>query len=214
MNTRLLEMLELQNSLNASVNPAWLNCEDQDWLLAAMMEGCEMIDHYGWKWWKKQDRNMDQVRMELVDIWHFIMSQEMRYSYIMSGNERDSIAMSLIQFDSEISVGFETIQPFITNAKQLVGQCATGKNPRSAFNQLLVNVGLNFDDLYVWYIGKNVLKGFRQANGYKEGTYVKTWHGREDNEHLVDFLHSVGNDPDNLVSRIQCYLATVYGGVE
>ncbi len=27
---------------------------------------------------------------------------------------------------------------------------------------------------------------FRQDNGYKQGTYIKEWAGREDNEHLVE----------------------------
>jgi hypothetical protein len=35
-------------------------------------------------------------------------------------------------------------------------------------------------------VGKNVLNFFRQDHGYKEGTYIKVWGGREDNEHLVE----------------------------
>lgn len=31
---------------------------------------------------------------------------------------------------------------------------------------------------------------FRQDNGYKDGSYIKVWDGREDNEHLVDVLAS------------------------
>ncbi len=29
---------------------------------------------------------------------------------------------------------------------------------------------------------------FRQDNGYKDGSYIKQWQGREDNEHLVEIL--------------------------
>ncbi|MED5520192.1 MAG: dUTP diphosphatase, partial [Pseudomonadota bacterium] len=32
---------------------------------------------------------------------------------------------------------------------------------------------------------------FRQDNGYKEGTYVKVWEGREDNEHLVEVMDAL-----------------------
>lgn len=32
---------------------------------------------------------------------------------------------------------------------------------------------------------------FRQDNGYKEGTYIKTWSGREDNEHLVEIMEKL-----------------------
>ena len=33
-----------------------------------------------------------------------------------------------------------------------------------------------------------MLNIFRQDNGYKDGSYEKTWGGREDNEHLADIL--------------------------
>jgi hypothetical protein len=42
--------------------------------------------------------------------------------------------------------------------------------------------------LFSQYVGKNILNFFRQDHGYKEGTYIKEWHGKEDNEHLVDVL--------------------------
>ena len=31
-----------------------------------------------------------------------------------------------------------------------------------------------------------MLNFFRQDQGYKDGSYLKTWDGREDNEHLVE----------------------------
>ena len=50
---------------------------------------------------------------------------------------------------------------------------------------------MSLDDLYVAYVGKNVLNFFRQDNGYKEGTYIKNWAGREDNEHLVELVQQL-----------------------
>ena len=54
-----------------------------------------------------------------------------------------------------------------------------------AFHDLMVAADMSFDELYVGYIGKNVLNFFRQDHGYKDGTYIKVWNGKEDNEHLV-----------------------------
>ena len=34
-------------------------------------ECSELLDHYGWKWWKHQATDLDQVKLEIVDIWHF-----------------------------------------------------------------------------------------------------------------------------------------------
>ena len=38
----------------------------------------ELLDHFGWKWWKLQPGDLDQVRLELVDIWHFGLSDLLR----------------------------------------------------------------------------------------------------------------------------------------
>jgi hypothetical protein len=53
------------------------------------------------------------------------------------------------------------------------------------------SVDMSFEDLFLWYIGKNALNAFRQKNGYKQGTYIKVWSGREDNEYLTDYLSIV-----------------------
>ena len=37
---------------------------------------------------------------------------------------------------------------------------------------------MTYDELFSLYIGKNVLNGFRQNNGYKSGEYRKLWQGR------------------------------------
>ena len=51
-------------------------------------------------------------------------------------------------------------------------------------------------------IGKNVLNFFRQDNGYKDGTYVKTWNGREDNEHLVDLVSPLDSDAADFADQV------------
>ena len=51
---------------------------------------------------------------------------------------------------------------------------------------------------YSLYIGKNVLNGFRQNNGYNSGEYRKLWQGREDNEHLIEVLEELEVAPSEL----------------
>ena len=53
---------------------------------------------------------------------------------------------------------------------------------------MLSDCGMDWTSLFRQYIGKNVLNMFRQDHGYKAGTYIKIWDGREDNEHLVEIL--------------------------
>jgi hypothetical protein len=51
---------------------------------------------------------------------------------------------------------------------------------------------------------------FRQDRGYKEGTYLKHWHGREDNEHLVEVIHRLDADAPDFKDRIYSALSAAY----
>lgn len=44
------------------------------WWLAASMEASEARGHLGYKWWKAQRTDEEQLRMELIDILHFTLS--------------------------------------------------------------------------------------------------------------------------------------------
>src|SRR5688572_7059193 len=66
-------MLTLQGQMNARVNPDWINAA-YPYLRAVVVEGAEAMEHRGWKWWKKQQPDIEQLQMELVDIWHFTLS--------------------------------------------------------------------------------------------------------------------------------------------
>ena len=56
----------------------------------------------------------------------------------------------------------------------------------SVINERLYNK--TAEDLFYYYMGKQALTQFRQANGYKTGDYIKNWAGKEDNEHLTEML--------------------------
>src|SRR5574341_680625 len=76
-NIQLLEQLALQHKMNATVNPDWVRAK-YNWTRAVMVEAVEALDHLGWKWWKaKPVADESQFRLELVDIWHFILSNEL-----------------------------------------------------------------------------------------------------------------------------------------
>ena len=100
-------------------------------------------------------------------------------------------------------------EAFLPLAKQLVGQAAVAQMPYSAFYQLMTSIDFTFADLYKWYIGKNVLNYFRQDHGYKDGSYIKVWQGREDNEYLADALNSLPDD-EKLADNVYQFLKTNY----
>ena len=69
---------------------------------------------------------------------------------------------------------------------------------------------LSADALYRHYVGKNVLNFFRQDHGYQDGTYVKEWQGREDNEHLSELLESLDAATSNFPEALYEALASRY----
>jgi len=206
MKSQLRKMFVMQDKLNAAINANWINDESQDWHCAVLVEGAEMIDHYGWKWWKHQVPDIEQVQLELVDIWHFIMSAQLR-EYPQLDMEQ-AIEQSVEQWFDVLNTPASK-GDFLPLAKALVGQSAQSKIAYQEFSQLMASVDFSFADLYKWYIGKNVLNYFRQDHGYKDGSYIKVWHGREDNEHLADALKAHACD-DQLGDNIYQSLTTAY----
>lgn len=206
---QLNTMLSLQNNMNIKVNPEWLTA-GYGYLRAAMVESVEAIDHHGWKWWKAQDKDLPQLQMELVDIWHFALSA----SIIDYKGDIEATATALAAQLAENSphVQFDG-QPYspasmslLDNLELMTGLCAAKRFSVPLFMQIVTQSEMTGEELYRQYVGKNVLNFFRQDNGYKAGTYVKIWHGREDNAHLVEVLDSLDmNAPD--------YAELVYKGL-
>src|SRR5690606_6642875 len=90
-------MLELQAGMNSKVESEWIAARFP-YLRAVVIEGAEAIEHHGWKWWKKQDRELPQLQMKLVDIWHFLLSELLLK--IIGDHER--AADELLQDNSDV----------------------------------------------------------------------------------------------------------------
>lgn len=178
----LTVMLELQDEMNSRVNADWRQ-QHRAWWRAIWIECAELMDHYGgWKWWKHSERDTEQALLEIVDIWHFGLSIEL---------ERHADAPAAAQ----TIAGLLTEPAMFDDVHQAVEHVARValSEQRMAFGAvpwLLQSVAANFDTLYTQYVGKNMLNLFRQDHGYKQGTYRKSWAGREDNAHLAEILKS------------------------
>ena len=182
MKERLHHMLDLQDRLNRQIDPHWLSA-GRAWYRAIWTEAAELLDHYGWKWWKAQPRDLEQIRLELIDIWHFGLSAELvRHQ----GNAETAAAALLDEMSASPTPEAEAID-FLNEVENIARHALTERRLAMApFLALLAAAGSSFDDLYRIYVGKNVLNRFRQDHGYREGRYIKTWDGREDNEHLAE----------------------------
>ena len=190
-------MLEMQSRMNARVHEQWID-QDFEWYRAVWIECGELMDHVGYKWWKKQVADMEQVRLEVIDIWHFGMSA-------LFGADTDLDALAT-QIAAELaqSQGSEDIR----SATEALAQHAL--ESRAVAVPGVANVmqacERAADALYQHYVGKNVLNFFRQDHGYQDGTYIKQWQDREDNEHLSELLqtldHTAATFPDALYQAL------------
>ncbi len=177
--------------MNAKIDPNWVESR-YPYLLAVVIEGAEAIEHHGWKWWKKQDKDVAQLQMELIDIWHFMLSE-----MLLRNNADEEAAVS--QLLQELAAEAESLRfdgkvyhledmDLLEEIELLIGLSASRRVEVSLFASIIKDCQLGWNSLFAQYVGKNVLNMFRQDHGYKEGSYFKEWAGREDNEHLVEVL--------------------------
>ncbi len=177
---KLQNMAVLQDRHNREVHPEW-RAQGYAYYRAVWIECAELLDHFGWKWWKRQDANLEQVRLEVVDIWHFGLSDLLRAEAV-DGALADRMRLRTAP-SGEGNGGDDLRAAVEALALSTLGRRAFDVD---AFVDLMNAVPMSLDELHDAYIGKNVLNSFRQAHGYRDGSYVKTWGGREDNEHLSE----------------------------
>ncbi|RBQ28718.1 dUTP diphosphatase [Aliarcobacter vitoriensis] len=202
--SKLEEMFLLQKQLNDSTNGNHWELginkfgKEINWLRCIHMEVAELIDSTPWKHWKNinSSPDMNNIHVELVDIWHFLMS------YILQETNVPK-AVSLVNTHCIYEASSEIdIKAVVKEAEKLsyVSLAIDTKNMPSfsgierfieQFFRTCKVAGLSFTWLQKLYIGKNCLNQFRQDNGYKEGTYIKVWNGNEDNVVMVSLLEKM-----------------------
>jgi len=196
---KILLMLQLQAQLNDATNGEdWTkgitkNGKVINWKRCIYMECAEMIDSFSWKHWKSidQEADWDNLQIEVVDVWHFMMSLAIEnYSTNLKGGIEDlAINISSLEAFSKL----ENKNKLFGYQDDVIKKVETIMRASLSLEEVDLDVfvedfftlvtlsGLDLDTLYRLYVGKNILNQFRQDNGYKEGSYVKMWDGTEDN---------------------------------
>ncbi len=205
--SQILSMFALQQQLNDATNgigwEAGVTKQGKpiDWRRCIYLECAELVDSYPWKHWKNIDAAADteNIKIEVVDIWHFVMSEILRLNANSQKLPIEELAYkisSLPSFDilrepaCDISDKYfdqiATIEKFI----KCVFIDESLEEMANLYFYVVFQSGLNLDSLYQLYIGKNILNQFRQDHGYKDGSYIKVWNGQEDNVVLQSILAS------------------------
>lgn len=228
---KILLMLQLQNQLNDATNGEdWTNGMTKNgksinWRRCIYMECAEMVDSFSWKHWKAIDAepDWDNHQIEVVDVWHFIMSLAIEtYTQEMRGGIED-LAITISENPSFAKIDFEeetfgSQDEVIAKVENLI-RISISKDTLdlevlvSDFFDLVTMSGLHLESLYRLYVGKNILNQFRQDNGYKEGSYVKIWDGKEDNVVMKSIWEENGDiTPETLYQELnKAYLSLSKG---
>lgn len=211
---QLLPMLKMQDQLNKLIDPNWVEAQ-RPWLRAAWVESGELMDHVGWKWWKQQERNTVQAQIELVDIWHFMLSEWLGNS--PKDEDVESAAALLIDTmyspEKWLPEQEETLQrhtDLLVLVDGFAHLCAANIFNVKLFERMMQLLDMSWSDMYRMYVAKNVLNLFRQHNGYKLGTYVKDWGGKEDNVVLEELMAEAPSaTPEELMAQLAVKYAEV-----
>ena len=202
-------MAEMQNAHNVQVHPEWRS-QGYEYYRAIWVECAELLEHFGWKWWKKQVPDLDQVKLEIVDIWHFGLSDLMRADKL-----DESVGSVLLAVEDATSNDLNPGDAVrFRAAVEALAESSLSLQlfQIEPFQRVLETLPMSLSELFRLYIGKNVLNNFRQDHGYKTGEYRKLWSGREDNEHLIEILEQLGCAADEVPQALYGELSARYPG--
>ena len=207
-------MAEMQNAHNVQVHPEWRN-QGYEYYRAIWVECAELLDHFGWKWWKKQIPDLDQVKLEIVDIWHFGLSDLMRADKLDESVGAAMFDVEKVTATTAAATADQLNSGDVVKFRAAVETLAESTLSRQRFQiepfqRLLEALPMSLTELFKLYIGKNVLNSFRQNHGYKTGEYQKLWSGREDNEHLIEILQDLNCSADEVPHALYTQLSARY----
>ena len=192
---KFVQVCKMQDALNIKAAGVDWKTQNLGWDTAVFTEAAEAMNHLGWEWWKQPTANLAQAQLEVIDILHFAIS-----GLLVNSNG------DLENLYDQLDAAFNAMEP--DQVAHLQSWTAIECLKEIALNAVVDNfgfavyltvqaaatLGMNENEVYDMYIGKNVLNQFRKANGYKEGTYIKMWYGREDNEYLTEVMNSYSNE--------------------
>ena len=201
-------MLIHQNSLNNKMaGSEWDKNPRIKPYRAAWVECAELMGWLDWEWWKKTEYNHNQCLIELVDIFHFLLS-----TYLQSPETKETIMNNFFiwDLDGKMEIWEEKGTSKEKQIENLIVALIRGYLGDSmlCFFQLLASFGESWEFFVNLYYGKGVLNRFRIDNGYKEGTYIKIWCGIEDNEHMIQFLKK------HDITELYAFLEKRYGMIK
>lgn len=224
--------LSTQETLNQKLGSDWA---DKGWNFCDAMftEATEAFNHLNWEWWRATDRmiDWDQVKLEWVDVGHFLFSEIMvrknqnEFANILKIMQEEVLPLEEISVDSVKN----SIKDFISAVlvydsikdEDWVRGYEELRNVTGWFLIVINELGLTLEQYYTLFIGKVCLNQLRWKNGYKKGIYspdaysnreyyIKTWNGVEDNVWLSETAAKLNPASDTFKAELESLLDEKY----
>lgn len=169
---KVIHMFNMQNKLNENILKEYgQDVMTKEKLSMAIIDEIGELTHElkgSWCWWKKTQKPVNQKRVleELVDVYHFVMTWEMKYnSNINHEFNSNKVLDSLFYYATDI---------ILFNEKKLNRESISSKiscivseeNKYDALLELTKMLGFTFDNVYLEYLNKNKENYERLASGY------------------------------------------------
>lgn len=205
-NKIFIKIVELQHKFNKQVADDYLD-KNYNWNNAIIAESGELLESLGYKWWKRQKSDMENVKVEAIDLLHFVISDTLQRYYPL----RDFIERISEEFEDYFTDDVKENECFENpTISKLINELNYNSQDRFLImKNIFEQLNMSNEDVYIAYIVKNCLNKFRQDNGYKDGTYVKDWKGQEDNVIAYEIANEWGAD-EELFEQLYLDLATYY----
>lgn len=217
MMNQIAQMFVLQQKLNDETNGLiWTEGATKEgrhisWLRCIYMEAAEAIDSFNWKHWKNINASpdLDNAKVELVDIWHFIMSEAIHFGdtkfaefYIDTKPEKEANPELMVEILEKIIAAAAAAN--VDKSQNALYEIT------KLFFKALATMSMDVSDLYRHYLVKNQLNTFRQNNGYKDGTYTKIWNTVEDNVIAFEIMKKHPDlTPDEFYKKLENTYKTI-----
>lgn len=199
----------LQKDLNSKIDTNWVDA-DYHWKTCILVELGELLASSGYKHWKKENQDLDNMKMEVVDVYHFFIS------FLITSVDDDTsetLAKAIKFYENKYANKNNQYIKNIREDKHLFIEKVNKVSAKlinfvqkekidSASVEMIELISLFFDsfeEFYSLYLAKNALNIFRQQHGYKTGEYIKHWReNTEDNVVVSEIIESYKKDSDAL----------------
>lgn len=144
-------MVKMQHSLNIQTMGEDYLEKNINWNSAIIVESGKLLDNLGYKWWKKQEPDMENVKVEAIDLLHFVISE-----HIQKKGLEKSIQLFKYYFENEYLDSLKEYENL--TIEELIGLLVSSDigNRFLYLKMIFHKLNMSNEDVYIAYIERDM----------------------------------------------------------